>query len=117
MGTRAGRQQPSGERKTESMAKYLLKLYIAGQTTRTEQAIANLRAICDTDLSGQFELAVIDVLERPQLAENEKILATPTLVKELPPPLRRVVGDLSDRDAVLVGLDLAVWEAKEQTRE
>lgn len=103
--------------KSESMAKYLLKLYIAGQTTRTEQAIANLRAICDTDLAGQFELAVIDVLERPQLAENEKILATPTLVKELPPPLRRVVGDLSDRDAVLVGLDLAIWEAREQAKE
>ncbi len=99
------------------MAKYLLKLYIAGQTARTEQAIANLRGICETDLEGQFELAVIDVLERPQLAENEKILATPTLVKELPPPLRRVVGDLSDRDSILVGLDLAVWEAKGQQRK
>lgn len=99
------------------MAKYLLKLYIAGQTARTDQAIANLRGICETDLEGRFELAVIDILERPQLAENEKILGTPTLVKELPPPLRRVVGDLSDRDAVLVGLDLAVWEVKGQQRE
>jgi len=90
------------------MSLFLLKLYIAGQTPRTENAISNLRDICERDLAGEYQLSVIDVLERPQLAENEKILATPTLVKELPPPLRRVVGDLSDRERVLVGLDLAV---------
>lgn len=90
------------------MSLFLLKLYIAGQTPRTESAISNLRDICERDLAGEYQLSVIDVLERPQLAENEKILATPTLVKELPPPLRRVVGDLSDRERVLVGLDLAV---------
>ncbi len=89
------------------MSKFSLKLYIAGRTVRTEQAIANLRKICETDLAGKYTLVVIDVLERPQLAENEKILATPTLVKDLPPPLRRIVGDLSDREQVLVGLDLA----------
>lgn len=92
------------------MGKFSLKLYIAGRTARTEQAISNIRRICEKDLANEYELTVIDVLERPQLAENEKILATPTLVKELPPPLRRVVGDLSDRDRVLVGLDLAVRE-------
>lgn len=92
------------------MNRFLLKLYIAGRTPRTEQAITGIRDICERDLEGQYELAVIDVLERPQLAENEKILATPTLVKELPPPLRRVVGDLSNKDRVLVGLDLAVNE-------
>lgn len=86
--------------------KYLLKLYVAGRTQRTNQAIANLEAICAQDLAGQYELVVIDVLERPQLAEHEKILATPTLVKELPPPLRRIVGDLSDRESVLIGLQL-----------
>ncbi|MFO1128640.1 MAG: circadian clock protein KaiB [Rhodospirillales bacterium] len=90
------------------MSTYVLKLYIAGRTTRTEQAIAGLRDICNHELGGAYELAVIDVLERPQLAENERILATPTLVRELPLPLRRVVGDLSDRDRVLVGLDLAI---------
>lgn len=90
------------------MKKYLLKLYIAGRTPRTEQAITSLKDICEKDLLNEYELSVIDVLERPQLAENEKILATPTLVKELPPPLRRVVGDLSNRERVLVGLDLAV---------
>ncbi|HRK95629.1 MAG TPA: circadian clock protein KaiB [Rhodospirillales bacterium] len=95
------------------MSRFILKLYIAGRTPRTENAISSLKEICDRDLSGLYELAVIDVLERPQLAENEKILATPTLVKELPPPLRRVVGDLSDRDRVLVGLDLAIREMGE----
>jgi len=89
------------------MTKYSLKLYIAGRTVRTEHAIANIKKICEEDLSGTFSLVVIDVLERPQLAEHEKILATPTLVKDLPPPLRRVVGDLSNREQVLIGLDLA----------
>lgn len=92
------------------MSHFVLKLYIAGRTTRTEQAIAGIHEICERDLGGLYELVVIDVLERPQLAENEKILATPTLVRELPPPLRRVVGDLSNKDRVLVGLDLAVQD-------
>lgn len=74
------------------MSRFVLKLYVAGRTPRTESAISSLKEICDRDLSGLYELSVIDVLERPQLAENEKILATPTLVKELPPPLRRVVA-------------------------
>jgi circadian clock protein KaiB len=90
------------------MTRFVLKLYIAGRTPRTEQAITGIREICERDLGGLYELIVIDVLERPQLAEHERILATPTLVKELPPPLRRVVGDLSNKDRVLVGLDLAV---------
>ena len=90
------------------MNKYVLKLYVAGHTARTRQAVRNLQEICEVSLGGLYELVVIDVLDRPQLAENERILATPTLVKELPPPLRRVVGDLSDRDRVLIGLDLAV---------
>ena len=88
------------------MGLFTLKLYVAGRTPRTERAIMTIRDICDSELGGLYELVVVDVLERPQLAENEKILATPTLVKELPPPLRRVVGDLSDRERVLVGLDL-----------
>jgi circadian clock protein KaiB len=93
------------------MTHFLLKLYITGRTPRAERAIANIRDLCASgDLPGDYELVVIDVLERPQLAEDEKILATPTLVKELPPPLRRVVGDLSDRERILVGLDLAVRE-------
>lgn len=99
------------------MKQFVLKLYIAGRTPRTEQAISSLKEICERDLSSAYELAVIDVLERPQLAENEKILATPTLVKELPPPIRRVVGDLSDRERVLVGLDLAIREARVERKQ
>jgi circadian clock protein KaiB len=86
---------------------YLLKLYVTGQSPRTEKAIANLRRICEEDLHGRYELQIIDVLENPQLAEDAKILATPTLIKRLPPPLRRVIGDLSDKEKVLLGLD--VW--------
>ena len=88
------------------MDKYVLKLYITGQTPRSQRAIANLRRICEGELRGLYEMVVIDVLERPQLAEDEKILATPTLVKELPLPIRRIIGDLSDTDRVLIGLDL-----------
>ncbi len=88
------------------MSESVLKLFITGHTPRSEQAIANLRAICENELGGQYELVIIDVLERPQLAEDEKILATPTLIKQLPPPLRRIIGDLSDKDKVLLGLDL-----------
>lgn len=86
--------------------KFLLKLYITGRTPRSEQCIANLRAICDRELADKYELEIIDVLEHPQLAEDEKILATPTLIKELPPPIRRIIGDLSDTEKVLLGLDL-----------
>jgi circadian clock protein KaiB len=86
---------------------YLLKLYVTGKTPRAEKAIANLRRICEEDLHGRYELHIIDVLENPELAEDAKILATPTLIKRLPPPLRRVIGDLSDKDKVLLGLD--VW--------
>jgi circadian clock protein KaiB len=88
------------------MPHYILKLYVTGRTPRSERAIANLRCVCETRLNGTYELMVIDVLERPQLAEDEKILATPTLIKVLPPPIRQIIGDLSDMDRVLLGLDL-----------
>lgn len=88
------------------MHKFQMKLYITGHTPRTEAAIANLRRICEEELHGEYEMLVIDVLERPQLAEDEKILATPMLIKQLPPPLRRIIGDLSDTEKVLLGLDV-----------
>ena len=88
------------------MATYLLKLYVSGDTPRARIAIENLRRLCEEELEGQYELEIIDVLEHPQLAEDEKVLATPTLIKSLPPPLRRVIGDLSDTEKVLLGLDL-----------
>src|SRR5437763_1000259 len=82
-----GRARPhAGTARGTKMPKYLLKLYITGQTPRSQRAIDNLRRICEDELSGQYEMQVIDVLERPQLAEDEKILATPTVVKELPVP-------------------------------
>jgi circadian clock protein KaiB len=84
----------------------VLKLYITGRSPRAERAIANLRRLCKEELEGCYELEIIDVLEHPQLAENDRILATPTLIKQLPPPLRRVIGDLSNRDKVLLGLDV-----------
>lgn len=94
------------------LSRYLLKLYVTGSSARAELAVANLRRICEQELSDQYELRVIDVLQQPQLAEDEKILATPTLIKELPPPLRRVIGDLSDKEKVLLGLELRSVEPR-----
>jgi len=85
---------------------FKLRLYITGRTPQSQRAIHNLGAICETELNGVYELEVIDVLEHPQLAEDHKILATPTLVKQLPEPARKIIGDLSDRERVLLGLDL-----------
>lgn len=88
------------------MSQYILKLYVTGKTANAETAIANLRRICDGELQGEYELQIIDVLENPQMAEDDRILATPTLIKRLPPPLRRVIGDLSDEQKVLLGLEV-----------
>lgn len=88
------------------LSRYLLKLYVAGESVRSSAAIANLRRICEHDLQGRYELEIIDVFESPDQAEDARILATPTLVKALPPPLRRVIGDLSDKEKVLLGLEL-----------
>lgn len=84
---------------------YVLRLYVTGRSPRSERAIENLRRLCEDELS-HYELDIIDIIEKPGLAEKERILATPTLIKELPPPLRRIIGDLSARDDVLYGLDL-----------
>jgi len=89
-----------------SQSQYVLKLYVTGKTPKSELAIANLRRICNEELQGQYHLQIIDVLEHPQVAEDDKILATPTLIKRLPPPLRRVIGDLSDKHKVLLGLEV-----------
>lgn len=88
------------------MSKYLLRLFVTGASSRTGIAIANLHRICEEELQGQYELEIIDVLEFPDLAETEKILATPTLIKSLPLPLRRVIGDLSNTEKVLMGLEV-----------
>ena len=85
---------------------YVLRLYIAGQTPKSVAALANLKKICEEHLAGQYKLQVVDLLENPQLARGDQILAIPTLVRKLPLPVRKIIGDLSNTERVLVGLDL-----------
>ena len=86
--------------------RYELRLYIAGTTAASSKSVENLRGICEEYLKGRYELTVIDVFQQPVLAKDEQIIAVPTLIKKLPAPLRRIVGDLSNEHRVLVGLDL-----------
>lgn len=85
---------------------YILRLYVAGLMPKSTLAIANMKRICEENLQGQYELEVIDLYQQPQLAQGDQIVAVPTLIKQLPSPLRRVIGDMSDVERVLVGLDL-----------
>jgi circadian clock protein KaiB len=95
-------------RKTEASPEpeYDLRLYVAGQTPRSVQAFANLTKICEEHLAGRYRIEVIYLLEKPQLAKGDQILAIPTLVRTLPEPIRKIIGDLSDKERVLVGLDV-----------
>jgi circadian clock protein KaiB len=86
--------------------KYVLRLYIAGLTPRSQRAITNIKKICEENLQGRYDLEVIDVYQKPVLAKGEQIIAAPTLIKKLPLPLRRFIGDLSDSERILLGLDL-----------
>lgn len=86
--------------------RFVLRLYITGNTVRSVQAIANIRALCEDFLAGRYDLEVVDIYQQPNAAANKQIIAAPTLVKELPVPVKRLVGDLSNRDKVLVGLNL-----------
>jgi len=83
-----------------------LRLYVAGRTTRSVAALSNLEAICEQHLAGKYHIEVVDLLENPQLASGDQILAVPTLVRKLPPPVKKIIGDLSKTERVLVGLDL-----------
>src|SRR4051794_16538361 len=85
---------------------YRLRLYIAGQTSKSLAAVSNLRRVCETYLSGRYEVDVIDLAQDPRLAANDQTLAIPTLVRQLPEPLKRIIGDLSNLEKVLVGLDI-----------
>jgi circadian clock protein KaiB len=85
---------------------YRLRLYVAGQTPRSLSAFSNLKKICDEHLKGRYELEIIDLLQKPQLARGDQILAVPTLVRRLPEPVKKIIGDLSNTERVLVGLDL-----------
>ena len=85
---------------------YQLRLYVAGQTPKSLTAFANLKKLCEEHLAGQYEIEVIDLLKKPQLASGDQILAIPTLVRKLPEPIKKIIGDLSNTERVLVGLDL-----------
>lgn len=96
----------STAKKHVDTAQYELRLYVAGQTAKSIKAFANLREICETHLHGKYRLEIIDLLEQPQLARGDQILAIPTLVRRLPAPVRKIIGDLSNTDRVLVGLNV-----------
>ena len=103
----AQRAQPNvktAPRKASS--RYILKLYVAGQSPKSVNAITNIKRICEENLKGRYELEVIDLYQQPQLAQGEQIIALPTLTRRLPPPLRRIIGDMSNTERVLVGLDI-----------
>jgi len=85
---------------------WILRLYTAGETARSIAALHNLEAICEAHLAGRYRIEVVDLLKHPQLARGDQIVAVPTLVRRLPPPMKRIIGDLSNQDSVLVGLDL-----------
>jgi circadian clock protein KaiB len=91
--------------------RYVLRLYVTGMTPRSMRAIENVRAICEEHLQGRYELEVVDIYQQPVLAKGEQIVAAPTLIKKLPAPLRRIIGDLSNRERVLIGLDLRLRES------
>ena len=98
MKRKAVRRRPQDE--------WILRLYTAGQSTRSAAALDNLEAICEQHLAGRYRIEVVDLLQHPQLAKGDQIVAVPTLVRRLPPPMKRIIGDLSNADSVLVGLDL-----------
>lgn len=90
----------------EPQQKWTLRLYVAGQTPKSVSAFTNLKRLCETHLKGQYEIEVVDLLENPRLAKGDQIVAVPSLVRRLPPPVKKIIGDLADEEKVLVGLDL-----------
>src|ERR1700688_2413853 len=113
---------PAGKRKRRSpgemeqsgshslQAKYILRLYINGSTLKSALAVKNIKQVCEQHLNGRYELEITDICQQANLARDEQIVAVPTLIKRLPHPLRRLIGDLSDQDKVLFGLDLKIRE-------
>lgn len=98
--------KPARPAQPKAEPSYVLRLYVAGQSPKSVHAIANLKKICEEHLQGRYTLEVIDLYQQPQLAHGEQIIALPTLIRKLPPPLRRIIGDMSDTERVLVGLDI-----------
>ncbi|MGE5295611.1 MAG: circadian clock protein KaiB [Solirubrobacterales bacterium] len=102
-------------RKSKSQ-KYTLRLYVAGVTPRSQEAIRTVRAMCEEHLAGRYALEVIDIYQQPQLARDEQIIAAPTLIKKLPPPLRKIIGSMASKEKVLIGLDLRPQEEKNEKK-
>jgi circadian clock protein KaiB len=105
---RTAKEKRSGAKQHE----WKLRLYVAGETQRSLTAFANLKKICDEHLPNRYSIEVIDLLKQPQMAQSDQIVALPTLVRKLPPPIRRVIGDLSNHDRVMVGMDLLQTEGE-----
>jgi circadian clock protein KaiB len=100
------REEPSNIAEPAAGETWELRLYVAGQTAKSVAALANLRRYCEQHVPGRYQLEVIDLMQHPQLAEGDQILAIPTVVRKVPEPIRKVIGDLSNEERVLVGLDL-----------
>ena len=103
------KSSPAGKRKLGShsaQTKYVLRLYVSGSTSKSAQAVENIKLVCEKHLKNRYDLEVIDIYQQPQLARGEQIVAVPTLIKRLPHPLRRLIGDMSNHEKVLLGLDL-----------
>ena len=98
---------------TEQAKQWQLRLYVAGQTPKSVAAFANLKRLCEEHLAGEFEIEVIDLIENPRLAKDDQIVAIPTLVGKLPQPIRMLIGDLSDTERTLVGLQLRLFKNEE----
>ncbi|HXD73058.1 MAG TPA: circadian clock KaiB family protein [Vicinamibacterales bacterium] len=95
----------TGRRKSRQEL-WILRLYIAGQSARSASALRNLEEVCEEHLAGRYKIEVVDLLKQPQLARGDQIVALPTLVRRLPPPMKKIIGDLSNQERLLVGLDL-----------
>lgn len=97
--------------------RFVLRLFVTGNTVRSSQAVANVRALCEEYLPGRYDLEVVDIYQQPNEAAKDQIIAAPTLIKELPAPVKRLIGDLSDRDKVLIGLDLSKVDGEKKPGE
>jgi circadian clock protein KaiB len=102
----ANTKQEPGQEPQKKSPEWLLRLYVAGQTPKSVAAFANLKQICETHLKGQYQIEVVDLLVSPTLAKGDQIVAVPSLVRQLPPPVKKIIGDLANEERVLVGLDL-----------
>ncbi|HVN94798.1 MAG TPA: circadian clock KaiB family protein [Syntrophorhabdaceae bacterium] len=116
--SKVGRARETSEQaaKKPVQAKYVLRLYIAGVSLRSSHALENIKKICEEHLKGRYELEVVDIYQHPDLVKGEQVVAVPTLIKELPPPLRKFIGDLTDTEKLLVGLELETKPTKSSRR-